>query len=192
MRIASATKVSIKRIGTVQKKVLLLLLGGLALGCSYSPNQSFRVIRLVRKEWKNITKQSLENSIEKLYKSHLVDMKLKKDGSLEVILTDNGKKQALRYNLDTFQIKKPFRWDKKWRVVAFDIPEEKRAVRDIFRDWLKRLNFYKLQNSVFIHPYDCRDEFNFLVELHRVRKYTRFIVAEEVDNEIHLRKLFNL
>lgn len=181
-----------KGIGSVQKRILLLLLGGLALGCSYSPNQSFRVIRLVRKEWGKITKQSLERAIEKLYESHLVDMKLKKDGSLEAILTDNGKKQALLYNLDTFQIKKPFRWDKKWRMVIFDIPEEKRVVRNVFRDWLKRLNFYKLQNSVFVHPYDCKSEYNFLVDLHGVRKYTRFVVAQEIDNELHLKSIFNL
>lgn len=181
-----------KGIGPVQKKLLLLLFGGLVLGCSYSPRQSFRVIGLVYKEWKKITKQSVERAITKLYENRLVDMKLQPDGSLRMILTEDGRKRALQYNLDAFEIQKPKHWDKKWRIVSFDIPEAKRGVRDTFRAWLKRLGFYKLQESVFVHPYDCRKEFDFLVELHRARRYVRFIVAEEIDNEPHLKKIFKL
>lgn len=181
-----------KKIGSVQQKILLLLLGGAALGCSYSPKQSFRIIGALRKEWQRITKQSLNRAIDGLYENRLVDMKMNPDGSLEMILTEDGRKQALRFNLDTFEIKKPDYWDRKWRIVAFDIPETKRHIRDAFRSWLKRLRFYKLQESVFVHPYDCRKEFDFLVELHRARPYVRFIVAEEMDNQDHLQKIFKI
>src|SRR6185369_2128029 len=181
-----------KGVGPVQKKILLVLLGGAALGCSYSPKQSFHIVGTIKREWKKINKQSLERAIERLYETHLIDISSNKDGRLKIILTEDGKKRALFFNLNKFEIKKPAIWDKKWRLVVFDIPEEQRKIRNIFRDWLRRLDFYRLQDSVFVFPYDCKKEFDFLVELHQIRRYARFIVAQEIDNELHLKKIFRL
>ncbi|OGI20007.1 MAG: hypothetical protein A3J06_03945 [Candidatus Moranbacteria bacterium RIFCSPLOWO2_02_FULL_48_19] len=181
-----------KKLGSVQKKALILLLGGAALSFAYSPKQSFRIIGMMKREWKKVNKQSLENAIRRLYDSQLIDMKQGKNENWEILLTKKGKHRALLYNFETYKIKKPLLWDKKWRVVLFDIPEKEKALRDAFRGWLKRLNFYKLQASVFVHPYDCRDEFDFLVEFYRARKYVRFMVAEEIDNEPYLRTIFSL
>src|SRR3989344_4593151 len=60
------------------------------------------------------------------------------------------------------EIKKPARWDKLWRLVIFDIPEEERTGRMALAAKLKELGFYPLQKSVFIHPYECKDEIDFI------------------------------
>jgi phenylacetic acid degradation operon negative regulatory protein len=45
-------------------------------------------------------------------------------------------------------------WDGTWLVVAFSVPEEQRAKRDIFRDRLIEMGFGLLSSSVWISPFD--------------------------------------
>jgi len=44
-------------------------------------------------------------------------------------------------------------WDRKWRLVAFAIPETKRAARDAFRDRLLELGGAPIQNGVYVSPH---------------------------------------
>jgi DNA-binding transcriptional regulator PaaX len=76
--------------------------------------------------------------------------------------------------------------------VVFDIPEKLKRGRDALREKLKELGFYELQKSVFVFPYECRDEIEFIIEIFELRKYVRFGVLEEIDNELHLKKIFEL
>ena len=50
------------------------------------------------------------------------------------------------------------RWDGKWRVVIFDIPEKERRTRDFLRAKLKELGFGAWQKSIFISPYDWAED----------------------------------
>jgi DNA-binding transcriptional regulator PaaX len=54
------------------------------------------------------------------------------------------------------------------------------------------LRFYQLQKSVFVLPYECRDEIEFLIEFYDIRSYVRQIVAEKIDNELHLKEIFKI
>ncbi|OGI22260.1 MAG: CRISPR-associated endonuclease Cas2 [Candidatus Moranbacteria bacterium RIFCSPHIGHO2_01_FULL_55_24] len=181
-----------KGLGPIQKKILLVLLGGVALGFTQSPKQYFRIAGLMGKEWKNISKSKLERSIQSLYESRLVDMRLQKNGVWKMVLTEKGREKTLLYDLETLEIQKSAKWDKKWRIVIFDIPEKRKKLRNAFRSWLKRLEFYRLQDSVFVYPYDCRNELDFLVEFYGARKYVRFMEASHIDNEAHLKQIFSL
>ena len=179
-----------KGLGDTQRKILLLLLGGLALGLSRSPKTSFKIIKGIKKEWEEINHQSLRRAIRSLYKSKLINEKQNTDGTITLILTDKGKQKALTYDLDEMKIKKPEKWDKKWRVVLFDIPDNRKKIREALRGHLKNMQFYEFQESVFVHPYDCEDEINYLIEFYDIRKFVRFIVAESLDNELHLKHHF--
>ena len=180
------------RPGPVQKKILLLLLGGLALGLSGNPRQYFKTMTQIGKEWDKINRQSLQRAIRSLYESKLTDIEEIKDGTIKMVLTDQGKKKALSYKLSEMKVKKPKYWDLKWRVVVFDIPEDLRTVREILRTYLRQLGFYQLQRSVFVIPYECNDELDFLIELYDIRKYVRRFIASGVDNELHLKDIFDL
>ncbi|MBU2109720.1 hypothetical protein KKB71_02065 [Patescibacteria group bacterium] len=181
-----------RKLGSTQKKILILLFGGLALGLSRSPKTSFQIIKEMKKEWNWINQQNLKRAIKKLYESKLVKEKENPDGTVTLILTEKGKEKALTYNLDEMKIEKPKAWDKKWRIVLFDVPEKARKTRDAFRQHLKQLNFYEFQKSVFIHPYDCKDEIEYLIEFYNARRFIRFVVADSLDNELHLKNHFNL
>lgn len=181
-----------KGAGEIQRKILLLLLGGLALGLSGSPRQSFRTLDKIAEEWKWIEEQKLRRSIALLYKSKLLKEKLNKDGSVTLFLTEKGKRKALTFKIDEMEIREPKRWDRKWRVIIFDVPEIFKKKREILRFQLKRLGFQELQKSVFVHPYDCYDETEFITEFYQLRRFVRFMIAEKIDNELHLIKRFGL
>lgn len=182
-----------KRIGPTQKRILLLLQTGLLLGLSRSPKAYFKILRGASKEWKDIGDDALKKAIKRLYQSKMIDMKYnKKKDAVTIILTDKGKKKALTYELDKMEIKKPKKWDGKWRIVLFDIPETHKKERDAFRYRLKQLGFFEYQKSVFVHPYDCKNEIDYIIEFWFIRKYVRFIVADSLDNELHLKKHFGL
>ena len=59
-------------MSALKEKILLLLMGGLAFGCSYTPQNQWKVIKTVSNEWKNINKKELHAEIHRLYRSKLV------------------------------------------------------------------------------------------------------------------------
>lgn len=181
-----------KGLGETQRKILLLLFGGIALGLSGSPKRYFQILKAIDKEWKEINKQSLKRAIKKLYESKLIAEKYNPDGTITIVLTDKGRQKVLTYNIDEMEIKKPKQWDGKWRIVLFDIPNKIRKTRDTIRSHLKNLGFYEFQESVFVHPYDCKNEIDYLIEFYDIRRFVRFIIAESLDNELHLKKHFDL
>lgn len=180
------------RLGAVQKKILVLLVGGLSLGLSHNPRQQFKIVKQMGKEWGKINQRALRQSIRSLYERKLIDIKENKDGTLSLILNDNGKQKTLTYELENIKIKPPKSWDRKWRLIIFDIPEKIKKVREAMRDHLKQLGFYQLQKSVFVFPYKCQDEIEFLIEFYDLRPYVRQVIAENIDNELHLKQIFKL
>lgn len=180
------------RLGPTAEKVLLLLLAGVVLGLSGSPTRYSRVLGAVSREWRRIQRQALYRAIRRLYESKLIDYHEHKDGSIEIVLSREGRRTALRYQLEAMSVKRPKTWDHRWRVVMFDIPEKRKHLRDTLRARLRQLGLLELQKSVFVHPFECRDEIDFLIEFYQARPYVRFLEATHIDNELHLKHKFNL
>ncbi len=181
-----------RRMGTAKKKVLLLLFGGLSLGLSGSPRTSWKIIGEMAREWEELTRQASERAVNSLYASKLVGVRENADGTFTLILSEKGKNKALTYDLARMKIEVPSKWDEQWRMVSFDIPVDKKDVRDSLRGHLLRLGFFEMHQSFFTYPFECRKEVEYIVELYDARKYVRFIVATDVDNELHLKKFFKM
>jgi len=92
--------------GKNQQKLLLLLMGGLIMALSRNPRQYFRILKVIGKGYAEIEQQALKNAIVALYKSKIIEQKENSDGSLTIILTENGKRKALTYQIDEMKIKK--------------------------------------------------------------------------------------
>lgn len=180
------------RLGPLSQKILLLLAAGCALGFSRSPRHYGRLVKEISREWKKIERRALYLAIQRLYESKLVRYLEHADGSVEIVLNREGRHHALRYQIYSLSIPKPPRWDYKWRVVLFDIPEKQKKLRDALRERLKQLGLLEFQKSVFVHPYECRNEIDFVIELYQARRYVRFIEAIHIDNELHLKKQFDM
>lgn len=88
--------------------------------------------------------------------------KILKDGKPYFRLTSSGKNKITRdFPLLKLHQRK---WDRKWRIVIFDIEEVNRQTRERFRHKLKELGFGMLQESVFISPYDIARDFAEFIE----------------------------
>lgn len=110
-----------------------------------------------------------------------------------ISLTKEGKKKAGRYQINDLKIKKPLKWDGKWRVVIFDVLSDDKVVREALRGKLKELKFHQLQKSVWVHPFDCLSEIKLLGDFFGLNDHRlRLITAEDVGNDKKLRKFYNL
>ncbi|HCC05381.1 TPA: hypothetical protein DEP58_03715 [Patescibacteria group bacterium] len=181
-----------QRMGAIKKKVLLLLYAGIGLGLTRRPDKQWQIIRTLSKEWKEIHRATLHRAVESLYQSHLVEKKKNKDGTTTMILTHEGRRTTLHYKLENITLSKKKKWDGKWYVVMYDIPEKKRALREILFNRLKTMGFVELQHSVFVYPHDCRRELEFVIEAYEARKYIRCMEVTYIDDESVLRKKFKI
>ena len=162
------------------------------MGLTRRPDAYFRIVRGIAKEWRKINERNLRTAIKNLYKSKLVDYKENTNGTIKIILTEMGRSKILKYDLDKIEIKKPSHWDKLWRLVVFDIPEDKNLGRKALAAKLKELGFYPMQKSVFIHPYECKNEIDFITEMFELAPYVRFLRVKDVDIELDLKERFHL
>lgn len=180
------------KMGPVAQKIILLLTAGAVLSLTRRPDAYFRIIKSASKEWKNINHRTLRRSIRKLYQSQVIRCLENSDGTMMLELTSEGKKRVLRYQPEKMKIKKPAKWDGIWRLVIFDIPESLKRERMALAWMLRRLDFYPIQRSVFIHPYECKNEIDFIVEMFDLRPYVRFLIVKDIDIDIELRHRFGL
>ncbi|OGF70137.1 hypothetical protein A3H65_04425 [Candidatus Giovannonibacteria bacterium RIFCSPLOWO2_02_FULL_45_14] len=180
------------KLKPISQKILLLLLTGLALGLTRSPKHYFRILKSAKSDWDRINQKNLHRNIKKLYKTKLVYSKDNQDGSTTIVLTRLGKEVALTYQIDEIKIPTMEKWDKKWRLVLFDIPESRKKARNALSRTLKNIGFLQFQKSVFIHPFECSNEINFVIEFFNLHPYVRLVTANELDNEPILKRRFGL
>lgn len=115
-----------------------------------------------------------------------------KDGLDVVEITESGKRKVLSYNLEKIKIIRPKKWDGYWRVIIFDIPEKNKKARRALSFKLNDMEFFPLQKSVFVCPFECDNEIDFVAEFFGVRKHIKYILAKEIENEDVLKRFYNL
>lgn len=96
-----------------------------------------------------LNKSVLSNALKRLRENGLIDFV--DDKTLMLRLTDKGKSKALWTKMRLEEEK----WDGKWRLVVWDIPEKRKNARDLLRHQLKQLGFIKFQNSIWISKKNC-------------------------------------
>ncbi len=175
----------------IQKRILLLLEAGDAFGYAYVPGRKWQALKKLSREWKKLDKKSVYRGMVNLYRVGDIARQQQPNGFIFLVLTEKGSLKALQEKLDVIKLKKQ-PWDKKWRMVAFDIPEKYKKGRDALRQRLLRIGFAELQKSVFITPYDCQQEMTALVAFFKLDKYVRFGILSFIDNELYFKKRFNL
>ena len=176
----------------IKQRVVMLLAAGLMLGFSKSSRTHAKIWKNLPKVWKEIGRITLRRVIKEFKYKRLVDFKEEKDGTVSVVLTKLGQQHALKYNPEKIKISIPAKWDGKWRVVIFDIPEKKKKARDALRWELKKIGFIELQKSAWIFPYECENAIDFIVELFDVRNYVRILEVASMNHDADLLLDFDL
>ncbi len=179
------------RVSKVAKTALLIL----ATGAMFSVVVALPgVAQLIPIAEEIFGKESYDKSynnaraLSRLIKERKISVK-NRNGKYFLELTPEGEKALGRAKTQKIIPKK---WDKKWRLVSFDVYEKLRSRRDQFRTELKEYGFIQLQKSLWIYPHPCEEFIALLRTDHHFGKNIRYIVAAKVDNDTDLRKFFKL
>ena len=151
----------------------------------------FYILNDVLKDIHNFSAKKLNTAVCDLKKEKLIEKKKNYDGSILVSLTEKGIMRAINFRFRNLNIKQE-KWDGKWRMVAFDIPNECRKGRNALNYRLKMGGFYELQESIFLYPYDCKKEIDAFVKLFKLEKFVRFGLLDFIDNQDGIKLKFGI
>lgn len=188
-----------KTKGEIAKTILkgIFLAGGIAVA-STSPYFVTRILPEIvkyaryRKKRKEIEKEKFYNAFYKLKRQGFINMDYR-GKQLYITLTPEGRKEVGKYQIDDLEIKKPLRWDKKWRILIFDIKEKNKIKREALRGKIKQLGLYPLQKSVWVCPYKFYKEMDMLRRFFGLQKdEMKTITASEIEDDKNIRSFFGL
>jgi len=167
-----------------------LLLAGAVYIAASSPYFALNLMKNISKP--KPQKRKFTNAFNYLKKRGLIEIQ-RKGHDVCLALTKEGKKRAGKYQIDDLEIEKPKKWDKKWRVIIFDIPVASRMIRDAFRRKLKEFGFQPLQKSVWVYPYSCQEEIELLREFFGLNKrQIQILEVVKLEEDKFFRKIFGL
>ena len=106
--------------------------------------------------------------LKDLEKRKLIAFKELGGGKVRIELTKNGKRLIREYDLEDMELKIPQKWDGYWRVIIYDIPVHQRKASNAFRQKIRTLGLFQLQRSVWVCPYECLEELEFLSSIFEI------------------------
>lgn len=124
---------------------------------------------------REVSKSELAQALKRLREQGLIEEDNINTGKVIFKLTDMGR-ESFGSELSAKE------WDGKWRIVIFDIPEEKRAIRNLFRRNLKKWGFKYLQKSVWISKMDVFGKLTSYIEGLRIEKWVTIIEADKLSH----------
>ncbi len=180
-----------KNIRQIGKVILAatFIAGGIAIAIT-APNLLGALGKFGQK-LSNDKKKSLAKAFYNLQNRKLIKKEARGD---KVFFTITPKGQSVFFNdyIKKIKINRPKRWDGLWRVVIFDIPNDKNSERDILRDRLKYLGFFQFQKSAFIIPFPCQIELEAILEYYDLFNYVTYLEAQKISGEEKCRHYFNI
>ncbi len=177
---ATATKIALA----------ILAMGGVLIIGAIAPN-IFQIFGKFKQSRRYSNKQ-LRNALYNLRRQNLIEIIQEKDDKIKIRLTNKGRVKIKEFSTDILTIPRPKIWDKKWRIVIFDIPNKFTKAREALRQKLKNLEFYQLQKSVWIYPYPCEDEILFIARIFRIESFIEILTVEKLLHEEKIRRFFKL
>lgn len=107
-------------------------------------------------------------------------------------LTARGIERAQSYELEGLSIPRQEPWDGRWRLILWDIPEAQRPVRDQLRYLFTKLGLYQVRRSMWVTPYPCREQVEYLKSTLDLEANLLFLEATYLDGSAALRRHFNV
>lgn len=172
--------------------LMTLALGGIVFAGAVLPG--IMKFAAGSRHFRRYNKKQFKSALNNLKRRKLIEIISKKDGRIRVNLTNKGMKRVKEFAFDSLTIPKPKKWDRKWRVIVFDIPTQPKKLniaRAALREKIKELGFHKLQHSVWVHPFPCEDEILLVGEIFEVTKYIEILTVEKLLHESKIRHLFS-
>jgi len=176
----------------IQKGILTALVVGAIIVLAGGSLAQVIVKTLISGDWKKRRKDSINRSLKNLLESGYVTFRNKGAEKSRLEITERGRAYLSLIEVGEGLRPKPKKWDKKWRMVIFDIKEERKADRQRLRDFLRRLGFMKLQNSVWVYPYDCEDLITLIKSEFRIGRGILYLIVDTIEYDKPIREYFGL
>lgn len=139
-----------------------------------------------------LAKLKRQKEIITITRKRLVNAGLLKYEGKFLQLTTKGEAKLRQLELHDYKFKKPKRWDKKWRMLIFDIKNNRGSLRDKVRHTLMAIGFRRLQNSVWVYPYPCDDLITLLKADFKIGSELLYVIVETIENDKKIRQNFGL
>lgn len=114
----------------------------------------------------------------------------KSGGQLHI--TQKGQRLLQSIDEGKFYVRKPLRWDGRWRMVMFDVAEHRRQARDTLRRMLRKVGFVQLQGSVWVYPYDCEGVIKLITADQHLGTQVLYAIVDVLEGDASLRSRFGL
>lgn len=182
---------NVRRLKSFQQAMLMaVVLGGVVVVAATIPN----VAQLLRffpgyKKGARFNYQA-KTALGRLVAKGLVTF-VEEDGKRYARITERGER-VLQMETERAAMTKKRKWDRRWRVVIFDIPERRKSVRASLRRFMGEYGFVRLQDSVWIYPHDCEDLVALAKANFRVGADVLYMIVERLERDKHLREHFKL
>ena len=139
-----------------------------------------------------LPKLKVKRTLKLLEKRKILNLVIK-NSEVYIEVEDAWNIEILKYSIQSLlAMRKKLKWQGKWFLVIFDVPEEQRNKRYYLRKFLKEIGFYQYQQSVYVFPYECEKEIILIKKIIEGGKYLSYIVAEKVEYEDKLKTYFHL
>ncbi len=116
---------------------------------------------------------------------------VEKDGMKFLRITPKGR-QAFAFEQAKISLRSQKKWDGRWRMVVFDVPERRRRIRNRLRAVMSEIGFVRLQDSVWVYPYDCEDFVALLKAELKIGKAVLYAIADTIEHDRGIREHFKL
>lgn len=141
--------------------------------------------------WKQLDKRERERELRRVVSYMKSRDLIHGDYEHGLVITEQGRERLKKIDFDNIKIESAATWDKKWRLVFYDIPESYKEYRQALARKLRNLGFYQLQKSAWVHPLPCRDVIEKICTHYEIEKYVSYVEIIYIDNQENLKKRFN-
>jgi len=174
------------RLSRNQKEVLRLIGTSLAIGAAFiAPN----IVQLLKPK-NSKERYSHKKTLQKLFDDEIIYLSGEK-----IELTDKGKDLLKRVQIEDIKIydwKNKPEWDGVWHLVCYDIPEKFKKERDYFRRKLVKSNFVQIQLSLWVYPYNCREEIAVISQNLGIAPFVAYLNTDHLPQQSDLLKYYSL
>ncbi len=162
-------------LGENEKKIILAIgISALVLGSLVFPNLPMALQPILKMRGR----KCFSKLLKKLQDKGIIYL-----GGERVKLTKKGLKFQKQLKLEETILNKPKEWDGIWRLISYDIPNRLKQKRDWFRSILMRLGFLKIQESLWVYPFDCKEEIAIIAQDLGIASYVIVMITDNLPKE---------
>lgn len=173
--------------------IYMIGMGALIMGTLLLPGLGYVARSVQRAKQKQMAREFekynlplLKRNLKRLQERKIIKL-ARKTNSFE--LTESGQDEFIKLKMQKIDNK---RWDGKWRIVIYDISDLKKGSQETLRRILKQIKFLQIQKSVYLTPFKCNEEIEYLKKLLNLHKEIILFETNNLENTQVYMKYFGL